>query len=72
MSIDNYGVHGVVANVLETRKEKVFIVQKGQTESSEVHTIRRKEEDGFIENDIVGFIVSAHKRYRGSENRLTE
>lgn len=61
-SIQNYGVHAVVANILETRKDKVFII--GQ--NLEVSTITRREEDGFIENDIVEAIVNAHQRYCGT------
>lgn len=59
-SINNYGVHAVVANILETRKDKVLIVSNDLS----VHTITRGEDDGFIENDIVKAIVGSHQSHR--------
>lgn len=63
MSIRNYGVHAVIANILETRKDKVYIVHESSSQDLRVETITRKQADTFIENDIVDYIVSAHRSH---------
>ena len=62
-SIRHYGVHAVVANILETRKEKVYIVHEALDQDLKAETITRKQADVFIENDIVDYIVSAHRQH---------
>lgn len=62
-AIDNYGVHAVIANILETRKERVYVVEGSTGGEASVKTLVRKQADDFIENDIVGHIVTAHAKY---------
>ena len=62
-SVRSYGVHAVVANILETRKDKVYIVHKAASQDLRVETVTRKQADVFIENDIVDHIVSAHRQH---------
>lgn len=52
-----------MANILETRKEKVYIVHEALNKELKVETVLRKQEDIFIENDIVDYLVSAHRQY---------
>ena len=62
-SIKNYGVHAVVANILETRKDKVYIVHEASNQDLRAETVTKKQAEVFIENDIVDYIVSAHRQY---------
>ncbi|KAK9830471.1 hypothetical protein WJX72_011926 [[Myrmecia] bisecta] len=59
-SIESYGVHAVVANLLQTRKEQVWIVQK-HGEVIAVQSIERDKSEPFIEKQLICHIVGLHQ-----------
>ena len=64
-SISKYGVHAVVANILETRKEVVQVVRPADTDNggrTEVDRIARGHEQ-FIEKPLVDNMVRLHHMY---------
>jgi len=66
--MESYGVHAVIANILESRKEQVKVVTRavgpsGGAGQPEVATIDRPPTEPFIEKQIVEHIVAAHRRY---------
>ena len=64
-SISKYGVHAVVANILETRKEVVHVVRPADTDNggrTEIDRIARGQEQ-FIEKPLVDDVVRLHHRY---------
>ena len=68
-SIRKYGVHAVVANILETRKEVVHIVRPANADNGktvEVEKILRCQEQ-FIEKPLVTCVVALHKAYEESK-----
>lgn len=66
-SIAKYGVHAVIANILETRKEIVYIVHPGEREgAAQVEEVLRGQEQ-FIEAPLVAKVVQLHKRYLPGE-----
>ena len=68
-SIAKYGVHAVVANILETRKEVVHIVHPGAKNggAAQVEEVFRGQEQ-FIEAPLVAKIVQLHKTYLHGEH----
>jgi hypothetical protein len=63
-SIESYGVHAVIANILETRKEQVKIVTRAARPGGEtVAGINRAATEPFIEKQIVDQIIAAHRKY---------
>ena len=62
-SIRNYGVHAVVANILETRMNQVLIVRIGLDGQPVVDTINREESQPFIEKQLVGKVIELHAAY---------
>ena len=67
-SISKYGVHSVVANILETRKEIVYIVHPGAKNggAAQVDEVLRGPEQ-FIEAPLVAKVVQLHKTYLDGE-----
>jgi hypothetical protein len=72
-SINSYGVHAVVANILETRKEVVQVVRPvaaakpsdGIASPAEVRVDEVvRSSDAFIEAPLVRRIVELHQQYR--------
>lgn len=64
-SIRKYGMHAVVANILETRKEVVHIVCPADADNGktvEVEKILRGQEQ-FIEKPLVACVVALHKAH---------
>ena len=71
-AITNYSVHGVVANILHTRKDVVYLVwpdKKGQEggEGRIVETLKRPSGIDRIEEMLVKRIVEMHHSFRGVE-----
>ncbi len=65
-SIERYGVHAVVANILETRKEVVILVRKFAPSAKGVvrtatDKICRRDADDFIEGPLVERLVELHR-----------
>ena len=64
-SIRKYGVHAVVANILETRKEVVHVVRLADASnggSTEIDRIDRGQEQ-FIEKPLVEDVTRLHHMY---------
>ncbi len=61
-SVDSYGVHAVVANLLHTRKEQVWLVRKDSS-TSEVRSITRDKSEAFIERQLIRELVALHRAY---------
>lgn len=55
---EKYGMHAVIANELETRKQKVFVVT-----SDGEKLLERKAEQADIEISIVKHLISLHTDY---------
>ena len=78
-SIQAYGLHCVVANILETRKDRVLLVtpkaggkgggEENSDPSSSVNVIliERDPTESFIERQLVEVVVRLHARYMRSE-----
>lgn len=68
-SIASYGLHAVVANVLDTRKDVVYLVTPGgggdppRPLQVAVETIHRPPADAFIERALVERVVALHRAY---------
>ena len=75
-SIRAYGLHCVVANILETRKERVLLVTPGagcgggegacgapSADGVAVEAISRDPAEPFIEKQLVSRVVALHRRY---------
>ena len=78
-SIASYGLHAVVANILETRKERVLIVapppfvgsesdKGGEKKKIDATTVRieaitKDPAQPFIERQLVGEVVRLHREY---------
>ena len=63
-SIDKYGVHMVVANILDRRKEQVQLVEaSGSFTSAKVITVQRTSDQPFIEKQLVDAVVAQHGAY---------
>ena len=64
-SISKYGVHAVVANILETRKEVVHVVRPADSDSGGSIEIDRivRDEEPFIEKPLVDDVVCLHQLY---------
>ena len=65
-SIERYGVHAVVANILETRKEVVILVRKSAPSAkgavrTATDKICRRGADDFIERPLVERLVELHR-----------
>ena len=79
-ALDRYGVHAVVANLLHTRKDRVWVVRqgggggeggaaaaaagKGSASALDVAVIDRPPEMAFIEDALVANVVALHDRLR--------
>ena len=63
-SIAKYGVHAVVANILETRKEIVYVVHPGAEKgrAAQVEEVLRGQNQ-VIEAPLVAKVVQLHKCY---------
>ena len=64
-SISKYGVHAVVANILDTRKEVVHVVRPAEARnggSIETDRIDRGQEH-FIEKPLVEDVTRLHQLY---------
>lgn len=59
-SLQAYGMHAVVANLLHTRKDRVLLVVRG-TEGVAVEDVVRPAEEPLIERLIVQRIVAVHQ-----------
>ena len=73
-SIAAYGLHCVVANILETRKDRVLLVTAkeggdGGTDAVDVVPIDRDPTEAFIERQLVEAVVRLHARYMEEEGR---
>lgn len=71
-SIEKYGVHAVVANILETRKEVVQLVRPTlDREQSNSHSVHVDEilrgSDQFIEAPLVHRLVRLHQDFQGNQ-----
>ena len=67
-AIERYGVHAVVANILETRKDVVTLVSRttGGAEAPLAENLIRRPADGqVIEVPLVAELVRRHAAYRG-------
>lgn len=69
-SIQRYDVHVVVANILQTRKEQVLLVQAPQGTISaapntrqHVTSIKRDPSQTYIEKQLVASIVAMHQDF---------
>jgi hypothetical protein len=74
-ALANYAVHAVVANILHTRKDVVYVVQGGagggaggegggaETVGVEVETVVRPEGTARIEAILTPRIVDMHRRF---------
>lgn len=78
-SVELYGMHAVVANVLSTRKDRVYLVTpkgQGSEEGSEggsvggcgVRPLLRPEGSPFIEELLVAELVKMHSDFRVSKD----
>ena len=68
-AIERYGVHAVVANILETRKDEVTLVSRaeGGAEAPLAESLIRRPADGqVIEAPLVAELVRRHAAYRGA------
>lgn len=67
-AIERYGVHAVVANMLETRKDVVTLVSRagaGAEAPLAERLIRRPADGQVIEAPLVAELVQRHAAYRG-------
>ena len=56
-------MHAVIANILDTRKEQVLIVQKPPQEGQpSIVTVNRHPEEPFIERQLVQQLVALHQK----------
>eukprot|EP00884_Botryococcus_braunii_P005180 jgi/Botrbrau1/14663/Bobra.0108s0024.1 len=69
-AIQSYGVHCVVANILETRKEHVLVIkppvidtEKSKEVEPEIIDIRLDPKERFIEHQLVKVIADLHKAF---------
>ncbi|CAD7694687.1 unnamed protein product [Ostreobium quekettii] len=59
-----YDVHAVVANVLDTRKDTVVVVTKGQDGAGpKAHRIDRATQEEHIEDQLVATIAQMHRDF---------
>jgi len=73
-AVDAYGVHLVVANLLHTRKDRVYLVSKqtppsesgGAKEEAMVHQVDRPEGEPVIERVLVLEVVARHQKHAAS------
>ncbi|OMJ20790.1 Phosphopantothenate-cysteine ligase [Smittium culicis] len=67
-SLDSYGHHAVIANMLHTRKEVVWIISNKDRKSTEIRLTPQQLSENFeIEELIIQYIISLHNNYL-SEN----
>lgn len=59
-SLQAYGMHAVVANLLHTRKDRVLLVVRG-AEGVTVEDVVRPAEEPLIERLIVERVVAVHR-----------
>ena len=67
-AIQRYGVHVVVANILETRKDVVTLVSlaaAGPSAPLAESVIRRQADEKVIEAPLVAELVKLHSAYQG-------
>ena len=68
-AIARYGVHAVVANILDTRKEVVQLVRRsGPAEGVCADTVRR-DSSTFIEEPLVERLVKLHRVHQQSQHQ---
>lgn len=72
-SIERYGVHVVVANILDRRKEEVQLVRAklhshkdsaSAASATERVVIQRQPEQPFIERQLIEAIVQQHQTFQ--------
>ena len=61
--MDTYGTHAVIANILETRKEKLWIVQNILGAGQRTQCVTKGAEH-VIEQQIIEVIHNFHTQYR--------
>eukprot|EP00803_Ostreobium_quekettii_P002885 evm.model.scf_1032EXC.4 EVM.evm.TU.scf_1032EXC.4 scf_1032EXC:37689-40924(+) len=63
-ALERYDVHAVVANVLDTRKDTVVVVTKGQDGAGpKAHRIDRATQEEHIEDQLVATIAQMHRDF---------
>lgn len=68
-ALEKYGVHAVVANILDTRKETVMIVSRnGGGTGFHADRIHRIPENAHIEDQLVSTIVERHRAFMAEQN----
>lgn len=72
-AIENYGVHGVIANLLHTRKDRVLVLkslpEKGKGEC-EISTIDRKPQEPYIEKPLIQMVIQLHREFIENQNEI--
>jgi len=74
-AVEAYGVHVVVANLLQTRKDRVYVVVGVKTEGEDgkhaktrvIQQIDRPQGEAVIERALVAEVVRAHTTHIGQE-----
>ena len=61
-ALQHYGMDGVVANLLETRKEEVWILQRSNG-SPQAQRLTKPVGDDFIEAALVARTVEIHQQH---------
>ena len=68
-ALDKYGVHAVVANILDTRKETVMVVSKSADGTDfQAERIDKHPKNEYIEDQLVSVIVEKHAAFMAQRN----